>query len=1176
LAELRRDEFRTEIGLTEDQQRQIDELTERSQDRGAFTEVFQRMREAQTDEERAQIREEMGRAFEERRKQQDEQLKGILSDQQMTRLNEIVLQRQGPRALARDDVASSLGLSEEQKTRLSEVLEQRDVARREAGRDQSDEERQKFDEEWNAKVLAVLTPDQKQAWEVRLGAPLGAGSVAGAGAGASTPSSPAPQPPRARFETVVPEGAQVVASFGQDGAPLAPPEGVVSPDSKLRFYFRYAPWDLVLRRFAETAGMTLDLESVPPGTFSYYDPKDYRIAEAMDVLNGYLLDRGHILINRHNFLVCISIDDPIRYDLVPTVEVGELATRGLNELMTVVFSLSGADAAQVASEVERLKGPQGRVVGSSATNSLIVTDIGANLRSIQKLLQNVAPGSEDLIFKPYPLKEISSEEAELLIKQMLGVSTAVVNVSESASGASDPRSRFNFGQSSRDGGGPPRAPAAPAASVSKARIIADTRTNRLLVTATPSEHRIVEEAIRTIDIAATGSFLSQKPYLFTYAVQNSDAREVAKSLNAILPGVVVNEDGRNGFISIMGSPAQHEQAREMIAKLDGAGGSRVDVIPLSHMDPSLAVLTLQGMFLRDGDKAPIIQADPIGRQVMIRGTDDQIMQVRQLLADLGEDGTGVRVGGGPVRTFNLSGRDPAELLPIIQRIFEAQTGRPVQVHDTSSRRRPPEPQPPPASPPTEATPVERTPPPAGAETPLPPREGNVDVRPHPLRDPYAVSVETEQTAQAGPADPAQEAPAVQAPSRGAETSAAAPQAPPASTSVPAEAAPISIRVVGGELFLISEDDAALNQLEQVLEQAMQAVPARTTWDVIPLRSADATEAAAMLQQLFPDSSVSATSSSSSGILGSLASGVSSFGSGLASVTGLSSLGTGPMTLRVIPDVRLNALYITGPPYRVQEVREMLEILDATGLTESLRDRVPRMIPVLYAEIDEVYEMVKSVYQPELQAPNGGGGGDPRQAFAAFLGGGGGRGRDGENSGQAAEPQITLGIDRTTSNLIVSASEGIFLEIEALVNSVDNAAREARRTVRVLALENTNAATIETTISTLIPKVTVSSTSSSRPSSSSSSSGSSGGGSNPSPEEMQRRMEFFQRMREQGGFPGGGTPFGGRSGFGGAQGGGTPFGGRGGFGGAQGGGGTPFGGRGGFGGGGGDGGGRGGR
>src|SRR4029453_11456191 len=107
----------------------------------------------------------------------------------------------------------------------------------------------------------------------------------------------------------------------------------------LSFNFHQAPWADVLKLFAEANGLTLDLIDVPPGTFTYFDRTEYSPAEALDVLNGPLLQRGYILVRRKNFLVSKTIDNgaqDIPPNLVPVIRKPDLPSRGKNELLSVV------------------------------------------------------------------------------------------------------------------------------------------------------------------------------------------------------------------------------------------------------------------------------------------------------------------------------------------------------------------------------------------------------------------------------------------------------------------------------------------------------------------------------------------------------------------------------------------------------------------------------------------------------------------------------------------------------------------------------------------------------------------------------------------------------------------------------------------------------------------------
>jgi type II secretory pathway component GspD/PulD (secretin) len=211
---------------------------------------------------------------------------------------------------------------------------------------------------------------------------------------------------------------------------------------------------------------------------------------------------------------------------------------------------------------------------------------------------------------------------------------------------------------------------------------------------------------------------------------------------------------------------------------------------------------------------------------------------------------------------------------------------------------------------------------------------------------------------------------------------------------------------------------------------------------------------------------------------------------------------------------------------VAEVEQVLDVLDATDLPDSLRERLPRMIDVKYADVDQVAEIVREVYKDYLQPANAAAMAGNPLAMLMGGGGGGGRGdRDGRDQPQGAI-RLTVGVDTATSKLIVSADEALFRQIEDLVRSLDDAQLQAKRTVSVVSLENADATLVQTTLGSLIPKVRTSSTADRRSQSNSSNNSSSNGSSNgsssngsqppqpssaPSQDDLRRLMEMRARF-----------------------------------------------------------------
>jgi type II secretory pathway component GspD/PulD (secretin) len=261
--------------------------------------------------------------------------------------------------------------------------------------------------------------------------------------------------------------------------------------------------------------------------------------------------------------------------------------------------------------------------------------------------------------------------------------------------------------------------------------------------------------------------------------------------------------------------------------------------------------------------------------------------------------------------------------------------------------------------------------------------------------------------------------------------------------------------------------------------------------------------------------VAATADRGSSLFGS----ISSLGGSVMDMTGLSSLGSGSNALRIVPEIRSNALFVSGPAEQVQQVEQVLKILDSSELPESLRDRVPRMIPVEHADVSEVAAVVENVYKDYTTAPGAQGKGGPQgqngnmNPLALLMGGG----QPQQDNRPGRGIRMTIGVDTRTNTLVVSADDALFRQVESLVSALDQAALEANRTVRVISLEHANSQIVQQALSSLVGRVKVSSTggSNSQPNGSGSQrTDGQGGDSNRQPNDDDVRRVFEQRLREQ--------------------------------------------------------------
>ncbi len=1054
--------------------------------------------------------------------------------------------------IRRESVQAELKLTDEQKAKLEVVFKtQRDKRRKlfqemrsgNADRDRISGMMGQVRKDAENEALAILTPEQKQVWEQKIGlTPTGEAAVTqGSGATRSrggrrrrrgfdaasrrasstenfSESSDGPRNVVASFapQPVAGQAGEAGKSGGvadaqsQDADPF--PKG---KPTRLSFSFRYAPWEDVLKFFAEAAGLTLDLTEVPPGTFNYLDKRQYTPLEALDILNGYLLQRGYVLVHRDQFLVVVNIDKGIPPNLVPTISIDDLPKRGKNELLSVIFPLEDLDAEQAAKEVGALLGPQGKVAPLTSSKAVVVTDIGSNLLRIQRLLKGAKPGPKEMTFRMFPLKNVSAIYAERIIRNQLGLPTAVQNVSSNTSNRRSGRGRdfrrffagrFGSRRRGRDSGSQPSAASSSQTSSQdpgKAQVTADARTNSVLVTATATQLKIVEAVVRAIDVRedSTGGPLAagnQTPRLKVYEVKSADPGEVAKTINAMMPGVVINQDTQFRRIHTFATPAEHQQIERLIRQLEGGeSGLAVAVISLSRIDAVTAASTLQSLFTRDGDQAPTIQAELMGQRLMVRGTPAQITQVRSVLTQLGENGSTISAGvpslRGPVRTISLGGRNPREVLRLLERYWSASNRNPIRIIDLSKESLIQE---------------KRTPSKDDSEIPEASRyevESKVDVAT--AVDENAVDEDLEDEEIEDNDDSldeflelfdVEEQPDEQLQDTGQPGGTQPGKNKAERQSSPTDSAPVAVSVSGGNLIVGSADENALDRLQRLIETLVRGIPVRTGWTVYYLRSSDASDTAAMLEQIL-SAGLFSMSTTSTGLVGS------------------------SQRLRIIPETRSNALFVSGPALKVQDVEELLKILDSSELPESLRDRIPRLIPVEHADAAQVAEIIKEVYQADMsgETRNTGGGSGTR--------GGGGTGRrdtlvgNGNNRGRQNRPRLsaarlTVGVDTRTNQLVVSASDALHRQIQALVQSLDRAALEAKPTVRVVKLATANSLVVQQALGSLFPKIKVSTTGRSSSSAASTNLPSSRTSRQP-PSGNSRRSEdirslFEQRFRDQ--------------------------------------------------------------
>jgi len=286
--------------------------------------------------------------------------------------------------------------------------------------------------------------------------------------------------------------------------------------------------------------------------------------------------------------------------------------------------------------------------------------------------------------------------------------------------------------------------------------------------------------------------------------------------------------------------------------------------------------------------------------------------------------------------------------------------------------------------------------------------------------------------------------------------------PPAEgSSVPAEKGePAEIVVIPGPtgLTIASGDIEALNEFEDLLNLfADGATDGEDEMTFFYLKHAKADVVAQTLDDIFGGGTLAGGSSGGGpgggggGLMGA------AFGGGggiLGSLLGLGGGGgagsiapTG--TIRITPEMRLNALIVQANPIDLDTIEQLLKILDQKESPEEiLVTPKAKLIPVVNTQAEEIAGILREVYRDRLTTGGSGGSSQQRptpEQFIQMLRGaaGGSRGRGGGSSRSRTEvvQKMSLSVDPRTNSIIVAAPEKLLLEVETLVHQLDQAAVE---------------------------------------------------------------------------------------------------------------------------------------
>lgn len=1038
----------------------------------------------------------------------------VLNPEQQAKLVKLRVQWIGLTSLVEEDIAKALNLTDGQKQVVADWREQVRAAKKANNED-------KVKPQADRAIRRELSDTQYSAWQFM------------AGLITEKPAA-APMPPEPKVDAPASGGA----TSGRAGsvAAMTPEQVSRMPIEKieLELNFQKQPWGDVIKWLADQADMSVQSELIPPGSFTYRDlSRKYTVPETLDLMNGYLLDSGFTLFRSGRLLRCVNFEENQKIlgeliteiaDLVP-VEDLKSKKYGRYEPVKVLFTLKRLDPESIKEEVKELLSIQGTVKAFSTSGQMQVTDMAGNVRAVAEFIERAEDpmSARGAAVQSIPLKVINAEEILAVARPLLELQDGA-NVSANI------------------------------------KISTNTFGTVIYAKGDMDKIQILKDLVEQMDKAPqdAGKPVTYEPaYIGRHSVQGLDiqlAYEVISQLLAGTPDVRLAKDDASKQLILMGRKADHETVK---TTLDSLAGQKSDfqVIQLERLDPQMAIAAVKKFFgLSDKPSAdsgePVIDGDLMARQVWVKGSEEQVQRIRNLIEELEKNAKSTKNIWGANLRMLPSGGGSADAIKQAEVLWQQMYGKtnPIVRDNTESFST------------------------GGLKSKsyAPPKK--------PREDSEQDADAEKEPAKADQVNPVPAAPAPKV-SKGSVT-----QKQPKRSAVKGKfvstqdetaevkasdeesQAPIIISDGPGGLMIRCDDTEALERFENLLRMIMeQSNLGGDKPEVVYLQNIKAAAAKELLENVL--SGAASSGGSSGGMLGDMATSVlggfgggmlgSLLGGGGGGSTGAgsgSSAGLATGDYSIVADPRLNALFVSASNQDRMLIEQILKVIDQPESPFPIETRgTTEMIPVITQDASAVLTTVKAVFGDRIEgnATRGGGGagGQPNpaeivQAMRSAMGGAGGR-RGGANS-ELTEPKIAVSADTFTNSLIVVAQPQQIEEVRKLVTMIDEAGEGEMEDVVVIPIpDGVGSIGLADSLKRVLGPKAQTNTSGTQPTSTT---GATDADANRRRAEAMQGLMQMQRGGQTGGFGTGNRGVGGQTGGFGGQGGGNR--GQGGFGGGQ--------------------------
>jgi len=369
---------------------------------------------------------------------------------------------------------------------------------------------------------------------------------------AEAPEGEAPAPPAEAPEGAAP--AQPGESTGTQppAAPVEPPEAEApaaeppeeemtpapAPGEPLRLNFKDASVHAVLEYLSEATGLVILQDAPIDGRITVISRQPIDTDEAVALLDTVLKEKGFAAIQTGRTLKIVPLTRAAKENL-PVFSGSDPETIPVSDRMvTHVIPVRYADATRLKTDLAPLIPETATLSSNAASNALVLVDTQANIRRVVQIIKALdahMAGEADV--KVFQLEYADASNTAKLITDLFEENEQQGAESTRRFG---PFGMFGRGPGDRDrgrGGGDREG-----GRQQKVIAAADSRTNTLVVSASPDLMPVIEGIVEELDANP-----SEEDSFFIYPLKNADAVNLEGVLNQIFWGTATTTGTTGGM-----------------------------------------------------------------------------------------------------------------------------------------------------------------------------------------------------------------------------------------------------------------------------------------------------------------------------------------------------------------------------------------------------------------------------------------------------------------------------------------------------------------------------------------------------------------------------------------------------------------------------------------------------